>query len=108
MAQIKLFTCVALAALLVGCSGSPSIDDPQPTDTVYGDTATTDGTGNDLMRGGEDVTSKNEDLQTVIYFAFDSSEVRPQEKDMIARKEMQISNESRERVRMEGQAEERG
>lgn len=108
MAQIKLFTCVALAALLVGCAGSPSIDDPQPTDTVYGDSATTDGTGNDLMRGGEDVTSKNEDLQTVIYFAFDSSEVRPQDQDLIARHAMQISNASSYRVRLEGHADERG
>ncbi len=108
MAQTKLFACVALAALLVGCSGSPSIDDPEPTDTTYGDSATTDGTGSDLSGGGTDITDTSEDLQTIIYFAFDSSEVAPQDQDLIARHAMQISNVSSYRVRLEGHADERG
>ncbi len=108
MAQTKLFACVALAALLVGCTGSPSIDDPEPTDTTYGDDATTGGTGVDPMDGGVDVTGSYEDLQTIIYFAFDSSEVAPQDQDLIARHAMQISNDSRSRVRLEGHADERG
>ena len=60
MSHKKLFASVALMALLIGCQSSPTIDDPEPTDTVYDDGATTSGVDDDLMGVGEDITDPNE------------------------------------------------
>ncbi len=108
MSQNKLFAIVALAALLVGCSGSQTIDDPEPDDTVYDDAATTSGTGADLMGDGEDITDPNEGLQMIIFFAFDSSEVRPQDQELVASHALLLSQNSNYRVRLEGHTDERG
>ena len=108
MSQNKLFAIVALAALLVGCSSSPSIDDPEPVDTVYDDGASTAGAGADLMGDGEDITGRNDELQMIIYFAFDSAEVRPQDQDLVASHALQLSQNSNYRVRLEGHTDERG
>ncbi len=108
MSQIKLFTSVALMALLIGCQSSPTIDDPEPDNTVYDGGATTSEVDDGLMAGGEDITDVNEGLQMVIYFDFDSSEVRPQDQDLVAGHAMQLSNNQAYRVRLEGHADERG
>ena len=44
----------------------------------------------------------------VIYFEFDSSEVRAQDQDLVARHAMQLGNNPGARVRLEGHADERG
>ena len=95
-------------ALLIGCQSSPTIDDPEPDNTVYDDGATTSGVDDDLMGGGEDITDPNEGLQMIIYFDFDSSEVRPEDQDSVAGHAMQLSNNQMYRVRLEGHADERG
>ena len=87
-----------------------TIPDPDPADATYGDAgASTDGTGGDPYGGGEylDDPSAGE-LGMVIYFDFDSSEVRPQDQDLVARHAMQLGNNPGARVRLEGHADERG
>ncbi len=110
MAYIKFLTVALVAALLAGCPASPSIPDPEPTDTTYGSgKASTDAIGGDTLQGGEylDDPSAGE-LGSVIYFDFDSSEVRPADQDLIARHAMQLGNDAMARVRLEGHADERG
>ncbi|NNC57585.1 MAG: hypothetical protein HKO12_08485, partial [Woeseiaceae bacterium] len=104
MSHIKLVAVGLLAALLAGCPSSPSVPDPEPTDTTYGsDGASTDGMNDGGMGAGEylDDPSAGE-LGMVIYFDFDSSEVRPQDQDLVARHAVQIGNDMRIRVRLEG------
>lgn len=110
MSYLKLVASVVLVVSLAACSGSPSIPDPEPTDTTYGDTgASTGGMDESGMGEGEylDDPSGGE-LGTTIYFDFDSSEVRPQDQDMVARHAMQLADNRRLSVRLEGHADERG
>ena len=109
MSYFKLFAIAVLALLLAGCPQN-TIPDPDPTDATYGDEgASTDGAGGDPYGGGEylDDPSAGE-LGMVIYFDFDSSEVRPQDQDLVARHAMQLGNNPGTRVRLEGHADERG
>ena len=110
MSYFKLVAVGLLAAFLAGCSGSQSIPDPEPTDTTYGDSgASTGGMDESGMGDGEfmDDPSAGE-LGMVIYFDFDSSEVRPQDQDLVSRHAVQISDNMRVQVRLEGHADERG
>jgi peptidoglycan-associated lipoprotein len=110
MTYIKFLTVILAAALLAGCPGSPAVPDPEPDDTVYGGgDASTDAMGGDTLGRGEylDDPSAGE-LGTVIYFDYDSSEVRPADQDVVARHAMQLGNDSMSRVRLEGHADERG
>jgi len=110
MSTQKLVLLAALALFVAGCS-NPTIPDPEPQDTTYGDDAgaSTSGAGTDPYGGGEflDDPSGGE-LGMVIYFEFDSSEVRPQDQELVSRHAMQLGNDSRLRVRLEGHADERG
>ena len=110
MAYIKFLTVVLAALLLAGCPSSPAVPDPEPTDTTYGSgDANTDAMGGDTLGSGEylDDPSAGE-LGSVIYFDFDSSDVRPADQDMVARHAMQLGNDPASRVRLEGHADERG
>ena len=110
MSYLKLITVGLVAVLLAGCPASPSVPDPEPTDTTYGESgASTDGMGDGGMGDGEylDDPSAGE-LQMVIYFDFDSSEVRPQDRDLVSRHAVLMSNNTRVNVRLEGHADERG
>ena len=112
MSYYKLFALAAIAFLLAGCS-QDTLPDPDATDTTYNDDvdggASTDGMGDDPYGGGEfmDDPSAGE-LATVIYFDFDSSEVRAADQDMVSRHAMQLGNNPNLRVRLEGHADERG
>jgi peptidoglycan-associated lipoprotein len=112
MSYFKLFALAALALLLAGCSSSPNVPDPEPTDTTYGDEmggASTDGMDGESYGGGEylDDPSAGE-LATVIHFDFDSSEVRAEDQDIVSRHAMQLGDNPNSRVRLEGHADERG
>ena len=99
-----------LAVFLAGCAGQ-DIPDPEPSDTTYGDDAgaTTGGTGADDPYGGEDVADPcGGELQSIIYFEFDSSEVRAEDRDIVSRHAIQLRDNPRSRVRLEGHADERG
>jgi len=111
MSYFKLFALAAISFLLMSCAQN-TIPDPEPTDTTYGDDtgATTDGmSGGDPYGGesfGDDPTAG--ELAMVIYFEFDSSEVRAQDQDLVSRHAMQLGNNPGARVRLEGHADERG
>lgn len=111
MSYFKLFALAAISFLLAGCPQN-TIPDPDPSDTTYGgeDTgASTDGMGNDPYGDGEfmDDPSAGE-MAMVIYFEFDSSEVRAADQDLVSRHAMQLGNNPNSRVRLEGHADERG
>jgi len=110
MSYLKLSAIGLLAALLAGCPASPSVPDPEPTDTTYGDSgASTGGMGDGGMGDGEFMDDPTAgELQMIIYFDFDSSEVRPQDRDVMSRHAMQLGDNSRASVRLEGHADERG
>lgn len=112
MSYFKLFAIAVLAFLLAGCSQDTLPDpDPQAGDTSYGDDAgaTTDAMGDDSYGGGEymDDLSAGE-LAMVIYFDFDSSEVRGADQDIVSRHAVQLGDNPNARVRLEGHADERG
>jgi peptidoglycan-associated lipoprotein len=113
MSHFKLITLVVFGVVLAGCS-QKTIPDPDPTDATYGADetmgASTSGMdGADPYGGesfGQDPTAG--ELTMVIYFEFDSSEVRPEDQDLVARHAMQAGNNPGMRVRLEGHADERG
>lgn len=111
MLNHKLVVFALMAALLGGCA-SNTVPDPDPTDTTYGDEsgADTGVYGDDPMAGGEafgdDYTAG--ELTNVIYFDFDSAEVRADFTDVVARHALVLANDSSIRVRLEGHADERG
>jgi peptidoglycan-associated lipoprotein len=110
MSYYKIFAVVVLGALLAGCPSTP-IEDPTPTEPSYagGDGADTSGTGASGLGDGEFFDDgMDETLGTVIYFEFDSSEVRPEDQDLVAAHAIALSQGSYANVRLEGHADERG
>ena len=81
MFRINFVIAGLMALIMAGCA-SQDIPDPEPTDTTYGDqsSASTEGMGTGDPYGGEEVKDPFAgELQMIIYFDFDSSEVRAQE-----------------------------
>jgi peptidoglycan-associated lipoprotein len=112
MSNIKLITAAALVLFLAGCS-QETIPDPEPSDEVFGPAdsdASTNSMGSGDPYGGEEFGADPSagELDSVIYFEFDSSEVRPQDQDIVGRHAMQLAENPRLRVRLEGHADERG
>ncbi|MCP4303083.1 MAG: peptidoglycan-associated lipoprotein Pal [Gammaproteobacteria bacterium] len=109
MSYLKFIAVGLVVVLLSGCS-SPSVPDPEPTDTTYGGSdATTDGMGDRGMGDGEFLDDPTAgELGMIIYFDFDSSEVRPKDHDLVSRHAMQVSNNMNRKIRLEGHADERG
>lgn len=110
MSYMKLLAVVLLTASLGACGSNTPIPDPEPTDTTYGDAgASTGGMDGAGLGEGEFIDDPSAgELGMVIYFDFDSSEVRPQDQDLVSRHAMQLSDDTRVRVRLEGHADERG
>jgi peptidoglycan-associated lipoprotein len=109
MSYYKIFAVAALSALLAGCPSTP-VPDPDPTDTTYdgGAGASTDGMDGLDGQGGTNIADPFEQLGTVIYFDFDSSEVRAADQDLVAAHAIQLNDNSYSSVRLEGHADERG
>lgn len=111
MSPYKLLVVSLSFALLAGCA-SQDIPDPDRDDSVYGseDGANTDGMGGSGLGDGEaiDYDPTGGELTNIIYFEFDSSELRPDDADVVARHAMQLANSSHLSVRLEGHADERG
>jgi peptidoglycan-associated lipoprotein len=112
MLNLKLAVTTFLLALLIGCA-SNEVPDPDPTDSTYdavGSSTDTDVYGGDPLGGGQaigdDYTAG--ELTNIIYFDFDSSEVRADFTDVVARHALILANDSTVRVRLEGHADERG
>ena len=96
MSYLKIFSVLLLSALLAACP-KPVVPDPEPTDVTYGGDSGADTSG---AGGGG--------LGTVIYFDFDSSEVRAQDQDIVAAHAIRLNEDSFASVRLEGHADERG
>ena len=111
MSYLKLFAVATLSLFLAGCGGN-TIPDPDPNDTTYpGDAgASTDGMGGEDPYAGEEIPGGEfeGELATVIYFEFDSSEVRAADQDVVSRHAMYLGNNRNSSVRLEGHADERG
>lgn len=108
MSYFKIFAIALLGASLAGCPQN-TLPDPDPTDTTYGDTgADSSGTGDDGMGGGEFFDDSMEELGAVIYFEFNSSDVRAQDQDLVAAHAIALNADSFVSVRLEGHADERG
>jgi peptidoglycan-associated lipoprotein len=112
MSYFKLLAVAVLAIFLSGCSQETLPDpDPQANDTTYGDDtgATTGAAGDDPYGDGEFFEDPSAgELAMVIYFDFDSSEVRAADQDVVSRHAMQLGDNPNWRVRLEGHADERG
>ena len=112
MSYFKIFAVVVLSGLLAACPKTQA-PDPEPVDTTYPDDADTgaetSGVDDDYAGGGTIIEDEPvEMLETLIYFEFDSSEVRPQDQDLIAAHAISLNEKSRAEVRLEGHADERG
>jgi len=112
MSYFKIFAVAVLSALLAACPSTAPIPDPDPVDTTYGvDESTgaeTSGVGDDSIGDLTPYDDAVETLETIIYFEFDSSEVRPEDQDTVAAHAIALNENPRTRVRLEGHADERG
>jgi peptidoglycan-associated lipoprotein len=111
MSQYRLLLISLVAAAFAGCAGN-TIPDPEPTDSGMeaGGGATSGGMMDDRgMGGGSEIPDDaNRELTMVLYFDFDQSDLRPEYGDLLARHAGRLSNDSRQKVRLEGHADERG
>ena len=97
--------------VIAGC-GSQDIPDPEPADEMVGseDGADTGGMGAEGMGAGEflDDDLAGGELANIVYFDFDSYELRPDDADVAARHGIQLADNPSWNVRLEGHADERG
>jgi len=94
---------------LAGCSSS-TLPDPDLDDTAGSDSSVNTGGYDDSyddMEGLPDDSDVGE-LATIIFFDFDSSEVRAEDTDTVAAHAVVMSGNMRVKVRLEGHADERG
>ena len=109
MPQYKLLLVILLAIGFAGCSPE-TVPDPEPADETVGGPIDDDDYANGGMPDGEDVAYNpmDEGPGLVIYFEFDSSELRAEDTDTVARHAQQLGTNSGMSVRLEGHADERG
>lgn len=110
MTYLKFLPVVLLALGLAGCPSTQTIPDPEPTesDTAADGMADTDGYDDSGLGDGESVDYDSNELANIIYFDFDSSEVRSADTNIVSRHAMQLANNPNARARLEGHADERG
>jgi peptidoglycan-associated lipoprotein len=115
MSYYKVIALGLFAVALAGCSSSRSIPDPEPTEPVYGSegssgSAETDGFGTEGLGEGEEIgyDPSAGELANILYFEFDSAELRPEDTDTVARHALLLANDPGLSVRLEGHADERG
>ncbi|MEX0976408.1 MAG: peptidoglycan-associated lipoprotein Pal [Woeseia sp.] len=113
MTRYSFLALALLALLLAGCGSTP-IPDPEPTDSSMagaGDRdASSRGLGGSGLGEGEEFgdAARAGEMDNIIYFDFDQSELRPEYGDLLARHAQYLTNNSNVRVRLEGHADERG
>lgn len=111
MSLHKLIAVALSLALLGGCA-SQDIPDPEPTDETYGSAGGADTGGYSGAGLGEgeaiDYDPSQGELANILYFDFDSYELRPEDTDTVARHALQLADNPNLNVRLEGHADERG
>ena len=111
MRYFKELTVLTAAFLLAGCPANPPMPDPEPEDTTWDDGGASAGdVGNDTWAQGGEVPPEElgENLPNVIYFEFDSSDIRPQDADTVRRHALLLADNPDAQVLLEGHADERG
>ena len=95
MSKIKLLAVLAAALLAAGCPSTSSIPDPEPETTTAGGAddagATTSGGDFEDWEDGTSVDFEDptgDELAKIIFFEFDSSEVRAEDTDTVSRHAM--------------------
>ncbi len=108
MSHFKLLVVTLCFTLFAGCQ--PTIPDPDPVESTTDNSADTGSlTGSDLGDGEYiDYDPNAGELANIIYFEFDSSELRPEDADVVARHAVQLGENGQWQVRLEGHADERG
>ena len=115
MKLVRLTVLSAAAFALAACTPQ-TIPDPEPEDTTVGagTESGADTWGDDSYSGtrGVDVEDDSfdgtEELATVIYFEFDSSEIGADYIGIVERHAIQLLDDASVSVRLEGHADERG
>ena len=112
MPKFKLILAGFLVVLLAGCT-SPTLPDPDPSETGYGDSgngADTDSYEGDGLNEGEfvDFDPSGGELASILYFEFDSSELLAEDTETVTRHARQLAENASLKVRLEGHADERG
>ena len=111
MRYFKELTVLTAAFLLAGCPSTATIPDPEPEDTTFDDGGVSAGDVDDdrWSSGGEVPPDQlGENLPNVIYFEFDSSDIRPQDADTVRRHALLLADNPDAQVLLEGHADERG
>ena len=112
MPQLKLIIVSLFILALAGCT-SPTLPDPDPSETGQADSdynTDTDGYETDGIDDGEfvDYDPSGGELANILYFEFDSSELRADDTETVSRHARQLAENASLRVRLEGHADERG
>jgi peptidoglycan-associated lipoprotein len=111
MSKIKFLLISSFFVMLAGCA-SQDIPDPDPSEETYGaeDGASTDSMGETGLGDGEFIEDDlaGGELADVVFFDFDSYELRPDDAEIAARHGMQLADNPGWNVRLEGHADERG
>jgi len=111
MPKYKILFLSLLAVMLAACGSNDTIPDPDPMQNAGSDAGGMDDLGGGSGMGDMEAVDYNPDageLAHVLYFDFDSSELRPADTEIVARHAMQLSQNMGLRVRLEGHADERG
>lgn len=109
--KISVYLSVAMLLVLAGCSGKSAVKPAAGTSTAVG--ATSQGAGDASASGGGSMSGAgdagmNTAANRIIYFDFDSSEIRPEFTAVLAEHARQLSRNASVRVRLEGHTDERG
>ena len=110
----RLIPTVLLALILAACGGNPPVPDPDPTGSggagADGSDASSRGAAGGGIGEGEEFGDDpmGGEMENIIYFDFDQSELRPEYGDLLARHARHLANNSVLQVRLEGHADERG
>ncbi|HNP35590.1 MAG TPA: peptidoglycan-associated lipoprotein Pal [Woeseiaceae bacterium] len=110
MAQHKLIFLIVFAFVISACSKN-TIPDPDPTEAIHNQQgATSDGFGDVDGVGGEEFGDNlgAGELANIIFFDFDSAEVRAEDTEIVSRHALQLVDNPNAQVRLEGHTDERG
>lgn len=112
MSQYKLVIIGLAAMALAGCGSKDTVPDPEPSDSIGNNEDSGEFGSNNGLNDGELVPyDSGEDLEaldTVIYFDYDSSELRAEDTELVARHARQLGMNTGITVRLEGHGDERG